>query len=113
MILGWAIYAVAYVGFGLADSAWQIAGCFLLYAVHYALVEPAEKAWVAQLVDEQQRGLAYGWFNFAIGIAALPASLLFGWIYQTWGALMAFSWGAALAFAASIMLLRVRVVKVE
>lgn len=79
-------------------------GC---YAIFYGLTEPAEKALVATLADPGRKGLAYGWFNFAIGIATLPASMLFGAIYEYAGVLAAFSWGAALALVSSLLLLLV------
>jgi len=78
------------------------------YAMFYAVTEPAEKTLVANLVGPEQRGLAYGWFNAAVGIGTLPASLLFGWLYQAFGALAAFGTGAALAVLAGVMLLGVR-----
>ena len=52
------------------------------------MTEPAEKTLVANLVGPEHRGLAYGWFNCAIGIATLPASLVFGVLYQTFGPLV-------------------------
>ena len=48
----------------------------------------------------ERKGLAFGWFNFAIGIAALPSSLIFGGIYQAFGAQAAFAWSTALALVA-------------
>lgn len=60
---------------------------------------------VAQLVGAEQKGLAFGWFNFAIGIAALPSSLIFGWLYEQFGPLAAFGWGAGLSALAAILLL--------
>ena len=105
---GWLWYAAVYVGFGLANSPWQIWVLFLLYAVYYALTEPAEKALVATLAGPQRQGLAYGWFNLISGIGALPASLLFGAIYDRFGPLAAFGTGAAFALAAVAVLLTVR-----
>jgi len=104
---GWCLYALVYVLFALATAAWQAWALFLGYAFFYALTEPAEKTLVADLVDEEHRGLAYGWFNFAIGLATLPSSLLFGALYQRFGALGAFSCGAALALTAAAILLTV------
>ena len=78
---------------------------FLLYAAFYALTEPAEKTLVANLVGPERRGLAFGWFNFVIGIATLPASLLFGVLYDRYGSLTAFGTGASLALMASALLL--------
>jgi hypothetical protein len=44
-----------------------------------------------------------------VGIGTLPASLLFGWLYQTFGALAAFGTGATLALLAGLVLLTVRI----
>ena len=62
----------------------------------------------AALAGPERRGLAFGWYNAALGIAALPASLIFGLIYERAGALAAFGWGAALALVAALLLAGVR-----
>jgi MFS family permease len=109
MILGgWILYAGIYLGFAVASSQWHIWLLFLGYAMFYALTEPAEKTLVANLVGPDRRGLAYGWFNAAIGIGTFPASLLFGGLYQNFGAMAAFGAGASLALTAGLMLLSVR-----
>jgi len=108
---GWLWYAAVYIGFGLANAAWQIWVLFLLYAAFYALTEPAEKALVASLVPAERKGLAYGWFNMVIGIGALPASLLFGLVYDWAGPFAAFGMGAAFAAVAALILLSVRIEK--
>jgi MFS family permease len=105
---GWLVYAAVYLAFGLASAAWQAWALFLIYAGFYALTEPAEKALVARLVGPERKGLAYGWFNLTIGIAALPASLVFGWVYDLYGSLAAFGMGAGLALAAAVLLGLVR-----
>lgn len=105
---GWLLYAAIYLAFGLASMAWQIWVCFLAYGVFFALTEPAEKTLVTRLAGAGRKGLAFGWFNFAIGIAALPSSLIFGWLYEQFGPLIAFSWGAGLALLAAILLVGVR-----
>ena len=109
MILGgWLYYAGIYLAFALAASAWQVWALFIAYAIFYALTEPAEKTLVANLVGEEHRGLAYGWYNCAMGIATLPASLIFGALYQTFGPLVAFGSGAGLAAVAAILLTQAR-----
>jgi MFS family permease len=107
IVAGWLIYAAVYVAMGLATSAWQAWVLFLAYGTFYALTEPAEKVLVANLIGPQRTGLAFGWYNFAIGIAALPSSLIFGALYEGLGPLAAFGWGAGLALAAVILLARV------
>ena len=106
ILLGWTFYAAIYLAFGLANAAWQIWALFLAYGIYYALTEPAEKTLVANLVGKENRGLAYGWYNCVIGAATLPASALFGALYDQFGAMTAFSSGAALALAAAVLLAR-------
>ena len=93
------------VAFGLATTAWHAWALFPAYGVFYALTEPAEKTLVANLVGPERKGLAFGWYKFAIGIAALPSSLIFGGLYEEFGPLMAFGWGAGLAIAAAVLLM--------
>ena len=108
---GWALYALVYLGFALADAAWQLVVLFALYGLYYGLTEGTAKAYVADLVPGAVRGTAYGWFNAAIGLAALPASLLAGLLWQgagSWpglGAAAPFFFGASMALAAILMLL--------
>jgi MFS family permease len=108
LLLGWVIYAVIYLAFALASTAWQACAFFLCYALFYALTEPAEKTLVGILAGSERKGLAFGWFHFAIGISTLPASLLFGFLYERWGALTAFGSGAVLALVAAGILITVR-----
>lgn len=109
---GWLAYALVYLGFALANTGWQIWTLFGLYGIYYAATEGAAKALVADLVPEAHRGAAYGWFNAAIGITALPASLLAGLLWQgvgTWegfGASAPFFFGATLSLLASLLLWR-------
>lgn len=106
---GWAVYAGIYIAFSQASAAWHVWVLFLLYGLFYALTEPAEKTLVTLLVGGERKGLAFGWFNFAIGIAALPSSLIFGWLYEQHGVTVAFGWGAGLAILAAVILSGVRI----
>jgi len=108
LFIGWFIYAGVYLAFALATEAWHVWACFLVYGLFYALTEPAEKTLVANLAGTERKGLAFGWYNFAIGIAALPSSLIFGVLYEEFGPLVAFGWGAGLALVAVALLAGVR-----
>ena len=65
---------------------------------------------VADLVPAESRGWAFGAFHASVGIAALPASLLFGIFWKSLGPKTAFLIGAALAFVAAAGLLTWRFV---
>jgi MFS family permease len=108
LILGWVLYAAVYLAIGWATTAWEAWAYFLSYAVFYGLTEPSEKVLVANLAGVERKGLAYGWYHLAVGIATLPASLIFGSLYQIFGAKVAFSTGAGLAGVALVVLMGVR-----
>jgi MFS family permease len=103
LLIGWTIYCITYLGFAGATAAWQAIGLFMVYALYYALSEPAEKTLVTQLVPAEQKGQAFGWYHFAEGIAALPANLVFGTLYADISPWAAFGLGAVLAGIASGM----------
>jgi MFS family permease len=105
---GWLVYAAIYLAFSLATTAIEGWIFFLLYGAFHALTEPAERTMVVSLVGGEHKGLAYGWFNFAIGIAALPASVVFGLLYENYGGPLAFGWSAVLALVAAVLLAGVR-----
>jgi MFS family permease len=103
LVAGWTLYAVTYLLFALASQAWHVGPLFLLYSIYYALAEPAEKTFVAALAPSAHQGLAFGWFNFTIGLTALPASLIFGALYAQLGPGWAFGLGAILAVLAALL----------
>ena len=101
---GWITYAAIYAGFAFARSGWSIASLFVVYGLHFALVGGAQKALVADLVPAEARARGFGLYHMCVGLAALPASLLFGLLYQRLGAATAFLTGAGLALAAVVLL---------
>jgi MFS family permease len=94
-----------YLGFGLANTTWQAWALFGVYGLFFGLTEGSERALVADLVAPERRGTAFGWYNLAIGLGALPASLLFGFVWDRAGAATAFLMGATLALVAAVGLL--------
>ena len=98
--IGWAIYAVTYLGFALVKAPWMVWGLYMFYGLYYAFTEGAGKAMVAELVPEANRGAAFGLYNASIGVMALPASLIAGALWQRVSPAAPFAFGAILAFIA-------------
>jgi len=103
--LGWTIYALVYLGFATDSSGPTYVVLFLVYGIHFALSEGAEKALVADLTPAGRQGLAFGLYNAALGVGALLASIAFGVLYERFGPSIAFSTGAALAGTAAALLM--------
>jgi len=101
---GWIYYGAVYAVFALTDSPAVLIAVFLAYGAYFGLTEGVEKAWIADLAPATARGAAFGYYNAALGIGALLASLLFGAIWTSVSADAAFLTGAALAALATLLL---------
>ncbi len=107
MLTGWVLYAAVYAGFALTESAEALYLFFIAYGIYFGLTEPVEKAWVSELAPARLRGTAFGVYHAAVGLSALPASIVFGLLWKAYGAPAAFLTGAGLAAAAALLLLPV------
>ena len=81
---------------------------FLIYGLYFGLTEPSERALVSELVPADKRGAAFGVFHGVIGLAALPANLLFGILWERVSPLVAFTTAAGFALLGALVLLSVR-----
>jgi MFS family permease len=104
LALGWLVYAAIYAGFAQAQSGTAIVALFIAYGLHFGLVGGAQKALVAEVVPPEARARGFGAYHLCVGLAALPASALFGALYVHFGARAAFLTGATLAVAAVAVL---------
>jgi MFS family permease len=108
IFLGWIIYAMVYAGFAFVSSAWQAWALFIIYGTYFGLTEGVEKALVADMVENEKRGTAYGLYNMAYGITVFPASLLFGLVWTQLGSSTAFIASAAISLIAAALLFTIR-----
>ena len=104
IIAGWIIYALVYAGFAFVESAWQAWVLFVVYGAYFGFTEGTEKAMVADLVEPEKRGTAFGFYNLAFSVTVLPASLLFGALWTRFGAETAFIFSAFISICAAGLL---------
>lgn len=109
IVSGWLVYALVYAGFAFITTPWQAWALFIVYGVYFGLTEGAEKALVADMVDEDKRGTAYGFYNLAYGITVFPASLLFGLVWKYYGAPTAFLASASISILSALLFLSLRI----
>ncbi|MGB3399477.1 MAG: MFS transporter, partial [Candidatus Deferrimicrobiaceae bacterium] len=105
IVTGWIVYAACYAAWGVVEGAAWMVALFLVYGLYSAATEGAERAFVADFIPPEVRGTAFGWFHLAVGLSALPASVLFGVLWTQFGSQVAFCVSAGLAVAASALLL--------
>ncbi|MBE3138285.1 MAG: MFS transporter [Actinobacteria bacterium] len=105
IICGWVVYFLTYFGFAFANVPYMIWVLFVFYGLFFGFTEGVEKAFVCDMVPKDNLGTAYGFYNLAIGLSALPASLIFGFVWKVFSFKAAFIMGACIAAVALIMLL--------
>jgi prepilin-type N-terminal cleavage/methylation domain-containing protein len=104
ILMGWCAYALTYIGFAFAKQAWQIWFIFAFYGLYYATTEGVAKAFVADMVGASRRGTAYGIYNTLVGILALPASVIAGFLWDKVSPAATFYFGAIMAAVSAIFL---------
>jgi MFS family permease len=110
LLAGWLVYALIYLGFARVVAGWQAWVLMTCYGVYAACCEGVARAFVADLVPASLRGTAYGLFHTAVGLTALPASLIAGLLWDGvgpwagWGPAAPFYFGALMALLASMLL---------
>lgn len=105
---GWILYALVYAGFAFVSQAWQAWALFFVYGAYFGLTEGVEKALVADLVEPEKRGTAYGFYNLAFGVTVFPASLIFGALWTKFNAPTAFLISASISLLAAVLLLTIK-----
>lgn len=102
---GYAVFALVYLGFALVQNAAMMWVLFPLYGLYYTLTQGVQKALAADLSHPDRRGAELGAFHMLVGLAALPASLVAGWLYSHVAVQAPFYLGALTGGLASGLLL--------
>ena len=106
IVTGWIAYAAIYLVLGWGGlKPWSVWALFIAYGLFIAATEGAEKALVADFVPRRQLGTAFGWYHLVLGITLLPASLLFGLLWESVSVFTAFAFGAGCAMLGAGLLL--------
>jgi MFS family permease len=108
MILSYVIWALMCAGFILVESLVGIALLFVLYGLHRGAIEPVQKTLVSELSPERYRASMLGAFQLVVGICALPASLVAGFLWDTFGKFAPFTLSLGLATVATALMLFVK-----
>ncbi|HEY6898093.1 MAG TPA: MFS transporter [Rhodocyclaceae bacterium] len=105
LVGGYLAYGLFYLALGcIASGGPLLFALFGGYGLFMAATEGVEKALVADLAPAARRGTAFGWFNLATGAMLLPASLLFGALWQALSPMAAFGFSATCALLAALLL---------
>ena len=100
---GYVLFAATCTGFMFSDSLILFIIFFALYGITYALIDGNQRAYASDLIPEKLRGTGLGTFHTSIGLAALPASIIAGGLWEYFGSDVTFIYGAGLSIIAAIL----------
>lgn len=109
LLLGYALYALVYVGFACANQPFQIWLLLAVYGLQLGLTQGILPAMVSDIVPANLRGTAFGIVHLATGAALLPASLMAGYLWMAVAPAYAFLAGATCSLIAALLLCSVKV----
>jgi MFS family permease len=104
-LIGFAVFTVAYVWMALGKSQFAAWGVFAVYGVYMGIADGNGRALLGEFSSQKNRGSAYGAYHMVLGVAALPASIVAGLLYDRVSPAAPFWLGAAAAALAGILML--------
>ncbi len=104
ILIGWSAFALTFYLFSLVTNGPELWMVSILYGLFIGMSEGAERALISDYARPNERGTAFGWYHLMSGLAAIPAGLLFGAIWQFYSAATAFLFAAIIATCATLLL---------
>jgi MFS family permease len=108
LMLAYLFWAGVCLGIIVARSRLLIVGLFVLYGIHKASLDPVQRTLVCELSPLPFRASCLGGFQMIIGICALPASLVAGFLWDRMGMFAPFFFSLGLTAAAFCLLFFVK-----
>ena len=103
-LMNWASLAVGYGALAFASTALGLWIAVSVYGILSGISEGVERSLVSELADSSSKGTAFGWYHMISGLAAIPAGLLFRWVWQGIGPAGAFGMTALIALVSACWL---------
>ncbi|MCU0598270.1 MAG: MFS transporter [Desulfobacterales bacterium] len=102
IVMGLAVLIVSDIILALGNGLIMIAAGIALWGFHMGLTQGLLSAMIADTAEDHLRGTAFGIFSLASGMAILMASVIAGWLWDSFGASATFFAGACFASIALI-----------
>lgn len=107
LVAGYLLFFATCFGFAFLQSLPVLVALFVAYGLVHAMTKGNERAFACDLGADCARGTALGTLHMAIGLVALPGSLIAGALWEGIDPGAAFIFGGVLALIAAVLLVKV------
>lgn len=102
---GYVLFSLVYLGFGFATQSWAFVALFVVYGIFTAMTAGVERALIAEIAPKDLKGTMLGLHSTIAGIALLPASVICGLLWNSFGSAIPFVFGAIMSAVAALLLI--------
>ncbi|OGD26825.1 MAG: hypothetical protein A2Y56_02930 [Candidatus Aminicenantes bacterium RBG_13_63_10] len=104
LYISFALWAVVCLGMIFGRNLVFLAALFVVYGLHKAALEPVQRTLVCEMAPAALRASFLGTYQMTIGLCALPASLLAGFLWDRFGRAVPFALSLGLTALAALAL---------
>ena len=108
IISGYLLFSLTSLGFAFFHSLTAFIILFALYGMVHAIIDGNQRAFVSDLSSKGLRATALGTYHTAIGLAALPASLIAGFLWQNVAPNITFIYGSIVSIISVVLFIAFR-----
>jgi MFS family permease len=106
IISGYLLFGLTSIGLSLTSDLFWTVCLFMLYGLFFAMIDGVQRAFVVDLTPLELKATALGTFHAATGLAALPAGLIAGLLWEFFSPETTFFYSFIVSIVAAVLLLR-------
>lgn len=104
MIISFVLWGLTCLAAVADQSKVTVFALFVLFGLHKGALEPVQKTFVSELAPQQFRASALGGYQMVIGLCALPASLVAGFLWESYSVMVPFYFSMVLSLVAVVLM---------
>jgi len=108
ILMGYGLFGLTSLGLIFVSSLSQIISLFISYGIFYAMIDGVQRAFVVDLSPPSIKGTALGTFHTSTGLAALPAGLIAGLLWDKISPETTFIFGFVISITAITLFLNLK-----
>lgn len=105
LVAGYLIFCAVYLGFAFATTLATLIAIFTFYGFYTAMIAGVERAFISEIAPKQLKGTMLGTHSALGGISLLPASIIAGLLWTSFGPAVTFSFGAFMSGVSAVILI--------
>ncbi|ANF22766.1 MFS transporter [Thermococcus piezophilus] len=106
--IGFGLAALTSLTFAYAKDPYTLIAAFVLYGLYIAIEDTIPRAYMADLAKEFEKGTVIGAYHTVFGVFVFPASVIAGWLWQSYSLTYSFTFAALMNMLAMGLMVFVR-----